>query len=78
MVFYIFQVNAEISERYSIREYEKTLDKLSKENKTLGINSLQVNSLKNIEELLKNFNFEKVEKISYIQVLDNQVVVKQQ
>ncbi len=77
LVFYIFQVNSEISERYSIRDYGKILDKLSKENKNLGINSLQVNSFKNIEESLKNLNFEKAGKISYIQVLDNQVVVKQ-
>jgi len=74
LVFYIFQVNSEISARYLIREYEKKLSEILKENKNLEISSSQVDSLENIAALLENLNFEKSGKIKYIRVLNNQVV----
>ena len=76
LVFYIFQVNAEVSERYSIQEQEKRLSEISKENQNLEINSVQIISLSNITPLLEELNFEKVNKIHYIRVLDSQVVTK--
>jgi len=77
LVFYISQINSEISERYSIKEHEKILERVSNDNKNLGMNYFQVNSLENIVGLLKTLNFEEAGNISYIQVLDNKVVVKQ-
>jgi len=76
VIFYIFQVNAEISERYSVQKYVGTLNEISEENKNLEINSLQLDSLENISGLLENLNFVKSDKIHYIRVLDNQVVSK--
>jgi len=73
---YIYQVNAEISEKYSIQEYQKKISEISKENKLLEINSAQAGSLTSITNLLGELNFEKTEKIHYIQVLDAQVVAK--
>ncbi len=75
LVFYIFQVNAEASERYSIQEYQKRIAEISKENQSLEISSAQINSLDNLTILLKELNFEKTDKIHYIRVLDTQVVV---
>ena len=74
IIFYLFQVNAEISEKYLIREKTKTLNKILEENKKLEVLALQLNSLDNLSELVKNINFVKADKVSYIQVLDGQIV----
>lgn len=76
LVFYVFQANAQVSERYLIQKYEKRLSEFSKENKSLGINSVQLNSLNNITTLINELGFEKIDKIHYIRVLDGQVVTK--
>lgn len=75
LVFYIFQVNAEVSERYLTQEYQKRITEISKENQSLEISSAQINSLDNLTLLLEGLNFEETDKIHYIQVLDTQVVV---
>jgi len=74
LIFYVFQVNSMIGETYLIQNYQRKINELSRENKTLGINFYQANSLSTIESLVKNLNFEKVEQIHYIQVLESQVV----
>ncbi len=76
LTFYIFQVNAAVSERYLIQEYEKRIGEVSKESQNLVISSAQVGSLDKAEELLEALNFEKINKIHYIRVLDTQVVTK--
>ncbi len=73
LVFYIFQVNAAVSERYLIQEYEKRIGEVSRESQNLVISSAQVGSLDKVEELLETLNFEKINKIHYIRVLDTQV-----
>jgi len=74
LVFYIFQINLMTKETYLIQEYQKKIGELSRENKILEINLSQQNSLSNIETLIKNLNFEKIDKIHYLQVLEGQVV----
>jgi len=76
LVFYLFQVNAVVSERYLIQKYEKRISEISRENQNLEISSAQTNSLDNITALLGELNFEKADKIHYIRVLDTQVVTK--
>lgn len=76
LVFYIFQVNAEASERYLIQNYNTKLSEISKENQALEISSFQINSLDKIVELLEPLNFEKTGKIHYIRALNKQVVAK--
>ena len=76
LAFYIFQVNAAVSERYLIQEYEKKISGISKESQSLVISSAQAGSLDKVEELLETLNFEKINKIHYIQILDTQVVTK--
>lgn len=75
-VFYIFQINAMMNEIYLTHNYQRKLKNLSQENKTLEISFSQESSLSNIEALIKNLNFEKVNQIHYIQVLESQVVTK--
>lgn len=74
LVCYILQVNFMTKETYLIQDYQKKIGELSRENQILEINFSQQNSLSNIETIAKNLNFEKVDKIHYIQVLESQVV----
>jgi len=76
LVFYVFQINREVSERYLIQRYENRLIELSKENKNLEISSVQMISLDNILSLLENSDFEKTNKVHYIRILENKVVTK--
>lgn len=76
LVFYIFQVNKLTSDRYLLRDQESTVNKLSQENKILGINSNQANSLDNIDSFAKELGFEKVSKAHYIKVLEGLMAAK--
>ena len=76
-IFYVFQINREISERYSLEKYEKALNELSEQNRVLSVAFLEKSSLDNIENLLATLNFEEVKNTSYIQDLGSQVVVKE-
>lgn len=68
--FYIFQVNSSIKEVYLIQDYEKKLDSLSEKEKKLEGAFLQSNYLENFDDLAQNLNFEKTNKVRYIQVAD--------
>ena len=76
LVFHVFQVNAEVSERYLIKEYEERINELSKENKALEVGLVQIGSLDKIVEQITSLNFEKTDKVHYIRVLETQVVAK--
>lgn len=69
----IFQVNSLISKGYLVQNYEKQLNNLTVENKNLEIKFGKINSLENLDALVKNLNFEKVDKIYYIRILEGQV-----
>lgn len=76
LIFYIFQINNLTQSTYQIQQYQKKIDRLSQENESLRINSLKNNSLSTIETLTKDFGFEKVNNVQYIQILESQVVKK--
>ena len=76
MIFYVFQINTEISVRFSIKEYQKRITELSNQNKILAINSTQNGSLEKMAEIIASQDFEKIDKIHYIRVLNTQVVAK--
>jgi len=76
LVFYIFQANWIVSESYQIQNYQRKLNELARENEILEINSAQVNSLGNVEQLVEGLNFEKVGQVHYIRVLESQIVTK--
>ncbi len=73
---YIFQVNAEISERFLIKECEQAKNDLFQENKILELGFSKDNSLEKIMKLAEGLNFEEIDKIHYIRVLNTQVVAK--
>jgi len=76
LIFYIFQVNNLAENIYQIKIYQKKIDELSQEGEILKINSAKINSLADFEVLIKNFGFEKAEKVRYIEVLETQIATK--
>lgn len=76
LAFYVYQINAETSERYSIQECQRKISEISKENKSLEINSAQAGSLDSIAQAIEGLEFEEAGKIHYIQVLETQVVTR--
>jgi hypothetical protein len=74
--FYIFQVNAEISDRYLIDSYAKKASEFSKQNKILEITLAREGSLGGLTSELAAMSFVKIDKISYIKVLSSQAVAK--
>jgi cell division protein FtsB len=73
-----FQIGVLIKNIYLISEYEKKIEKLSKENKNLEIELSKLNSLTNIENYLINENFSKVgpNQMKYFQILEDTIVSK--
>ena len=76
LVFYIFQINSIIQNTYIIQGYHEKVKELSEENKKLELSLTELNSLENLGSLVENLNYEKVDKIRYIQVLGGQIVTK--
>ena len=74
--FYVFQAISENNDKYLIKEYEMKLSEVSRQSQNLEINLVEINSLDSIIALTEKFNFEKVEKIHYIKVLNSQMVAK--
>ena len=73
-VFYIFQFNYLTSENYQIKKSQEKIEELSDENESLEIQLTKLNSLTSLENLISSQNFEKIDKIHYIQILDSQMV----
>ena len=71
--FYMFQINLMAVQNYLIINYEKQINALDKENRSLEVNFAKANSLGNIEALAKNLNFERVETVQYIKMIDGQM-----
>lgn len=73
-ILYVFQINNLTSRAYQIKNSQREINKLSSQNEKLEIELAKSNSLTNIANLIEKFNFEKANKIHYIQILDNQIV----
>ena len=76
LTFYVFQINSLIQNTYVIQGYEEKVKDLTEGNKKLEINLAELNSLQNLEHLVKSLNYTEAGKIKYIQVLGGQVVTK--
>jgi hypothetical protein len=72
--FYIFQVNDLALKTFKFLESQRQIRKLSLQKEQLEVEVAKVNELLNVENLMKKFNFEKAEKIHYIQIFDTQMV----
>lgn len=70
-VFYVFQVDEMIRGGYLMKNYQKKIDTLLRENKNLEINLAQISYSENIQKKAAESNFEDIQTIKYIQILDS-------
>ncbi|MFA5878008.1 MAG: hypothetical protein WC845_01445 [Candidatus Staskawiczbacteria bacterium] len=75
-VFYVIQINSMIRGGYLIKDYQKQIDKLLAENKNLEVDLAQISYLENIQAKTAEMNFEKIQTIKYIQILDNSLATR--
>jgi len=76
LAIFFFQFNTFVSETYKIKNYEREIAKISKENENLEMGFVEKNHLKGLEQIAENLNFEKAGKVHYIRVLEGTVVTK--
>lgn len=76
LVFYIFQISEITKTASLVSGYEKEITILSQQNKDLEMNLSRGNSLTDLEIAINNFNYEKVGKVHYIQIMDSGMAVK--
>lgn len=76
LVLYIFQVAFLAKETFLIQNYQKKINDFSRENQKLEISLAKQNSPLNLEALVQNLNFEKTDKVRYLQILEGQVAAK--
>lgn len=75
LVFYIFQISEITTATFAISKQEQEITRLLQQNKDLQIGFSKENSLANLETILNGLNYEKVNKVYYIRVMDSQMVV---
>lgn len=76
--FYIFQINAFVSETWQIRSYQQKISELAQINSALEIQRTKVNYLNNLEPKIKELGFEKIDVLRYIQIIDSAVAASPQ
>jgi len=76
LVLYVFQINSLTYENYLLKSQEKKLTEIKKEKEILEINFSNARSLANIENYFQNQNFEKTNRVKYIQILETSVATK--
>lgn len=59
-----------------MKDYQNKIAMLLQENKNLEINLAQISYLENIQKKTAELNFEKIQTIRYIQILDNSLAKK--
>lgn len=76
VIFYIFQISEVTKASFFVSRYEQEIPALSQQNKDLEIRIFQGKSLANTEAILKKFNYERVSKVYYVQVIDSGIAIK--
>lgn len=66
-VAYLYSINSSAVKGYQVKQIEKEIQELKKENENLKIKEAQLKSLYHIEESSKNLNMGDLKNISYIE-----------
>ena len=69
-VFYVFSINNMTNGTYLIKDYQKQIDKLLVENKTLEQGFARTSFMGTIGEKTQEMSFQKVKEVKYIQILE--------
>ena len=73
---YVFQVSALTQETYLIENYQEKINSYSQESSSLEYKFLQNNSFFEVENIAQELDFEEAQRVSYIEVMGSEVVVK--
>lgn len=76
-IILIVQFNIQTKEIYSLKDYRKNIEILTKENEILRIQLSQSNGWGNIDSFIEENNFEKADLIKYIKVAGSTVAINQ-
>ncbi len=76
LAIYVMEVNNLTKEIYLIKESKQKIQTLSYENEYLAIVLSKNGSLANVDSYLNSHDFEKTDKIKYVQNLENPVAIK--
>jgi len=66
--FYLFQVNSIATRGFEVRELEKKIQELGKENKKMEIQEVELRSMYNIEKASKELNLVDSREVTYIEI----------
>jgi predicted membrane protein len=78
LIFCVFEINELTKGAYLIKDYEKEIINLSRENKNLEMSLARTNFMATIGEKTQQLGFEKVKEVKYIQILENSVAAVKQ
>lgn len=67
---YVLQVNALTAQAYHMGEYEATKLELADRSNTLEAEAVRILAMKDLEDLARQMNFEKVRDISYVKITE--------
>lgn len=70
---YLIQANSGVTKGYQISDYQKTLKQVNNTEQELQIQAAQWQSLPYLKELIDKLDMVKVEKISYLNMADEEV-----
>jgi hypothetical protein len=73
LVLYVFQINTLTGEKYLLTNQEKKLAEIKKEAEILKVDFAKANSLANIENYFQNRDFQKINGVKYIRILEASV-----
>lgn len=71
LVVYVWQINALTGGTYLLKDYNKQLDALTKENAALQQKFAQTDFLGSTMSQARELNFEKITEVTYLQILDD-------
>ena len=77
LVYYIYQVNQLTLGIYTIKNYEKKIETVSKENSSLESTFAESSFLGGVMEKTQKLNFQKTTAVKYAQILENSVAISQ-
>lgn len=76
MLFYFFQISAMSQKMNNIAFIQKRINYLENENKKLEFSIMNSNSILNIDSLARDFEFEKIVKVQYLNTSENIMAAK--
>jgi len=67
-IFYLYQVNSLATQGFEIKDIEKNIQAIEKENKQLQIKEIELRSMNNIEKATEELNLVNSSNVTYIEV----------